>query len=297
MSTQTAKSPGPARTFTAIIPTSNRPELLLLAVDSVRKQTYSPVEIIVVDNDPDSSAEAAIQPVMEEDDRVRYLAASTVRGPSHARNAGAGQAKGEYLAFLDDDDLWRPKFLEHVDAQINRQPVQLVLAWFDRMQGERTTPGKGIQAGVSIRVLLTSGNPGITGSNIIIHRDLFETIGGFDEDLEYSEDRDFLIRLVSRGVAYGVVQDRDVIQRVHEGVRLSDLGDERRLIGATSFYRKHRSQMPLLTRASRIRDLHYTASHTRKGLLGSTYHGLMASLMGDRRLVKEAFLRLTGRSR
>lgn len=286
-----------SRTYSVVIPTSRRPELLLLAIDSVRKQTYSPIEIIVVDNDPDRSAEAVLRQVTQEDGRVRYLAASTIRGPSHARNVGVGQAKGEFIAFLDDDDLWRPEFLDHVDAEIQRQPLQLVLGWFDVLQGGRTGPGKGIQPGIPLSVLLRSGNQGITGSNIVIDRGLFDAIGGFDEELEYSEDRDFLIRLVARGDVYGVVRDRDVVHRVHDGTQLSDLGDERRLVSATRFYEKHRAQMPLLVRRLRIKDLHYTASHTRDALLARVYHGLVASLLGDRRPLKEVVLRLIGRTR
>ena len=67
------------RTFSAIIPTSARPELLLLAVESARQQTYAPLEIIVVDNDPTGSAQDVLKPLINEDERLRYLAAASVR--------------------------------------------------------------------------------------------------------------------------------------------------------------------------------------------------------------------------
>jgi glycosyltransferase involved in cell wall biosynthesis len=285
------------RTFSAIIPTNNRPEFLLLAVESARNQSHALDEIIVVDNDSRGLAKALLQPIMDKDDRVHCVTGWKVPGPSHARNVGARHAKGEYLAFLDDDDLWHPGFIEHVDAQINRNGVQFVLGWFELLEDEHLRPGKGIQLAVSIPLLLRSGNLGITGSNIVIHRDLFNAVDGFDEELEYSEDRDFLIRLVARGISYGVVQNRDVIHRVHPGARLSDLGNKSRLVGARRFYRKHRSQMSFTTRALRIRDLHYAASHIDTGLLRRAYHALMASLLGDRRPTKEVILCLTGRNR
>ena len=129
-----------SRTFTAIIPTSNRPELLLLAVNSARDQSHALIEIIVVDNDSKGSARTVLQPIMDEDDRVHYLVGSTVPGPSHARNVGANQAQGEYLAFLDDDDLWRPGFIERANAEIDRKKVEFVLGWFTLLEGERLRP-------------------------------------------------------------------------------------------------------------------------------------------------------------
>ena len=144
---------------------------------------------------------------------------------------------------------------------------------------------------------MRSGNPGITGSNIVIHRDLFNAVEGFDEELEYSEDRDFLIRLIARGISYGVVEDRDVVHRVHQGAHLSDLGGKRRLVGATRFYLNYRSQMSFATRALRIRELHYAASHTHSGLFSRAYHTLMATLLGDRRPAREVMLYLMGRNR
>lgn len=94
----------------AVIPTRNRPQLVKRAVQSVLAQTLKEIEVIVVIDGPDEPTSVALQEI--DDFRLRVIELSTSRGGSGARNAGVIEAKGEWIAFLDDDDQWLPQKLE-----------------------------------------------------------------------------------------------------------------------------------------------------------------------------------------
>lgn len=104
-----------------IIPSYNRPDAFVRrAIDSALRQTYENLEIVVVDdNPPGSAARAALQALLktyESDPRVRAVVNEKNLGGSEARNEGVRAARGEYLAFLDDDDEFRP---EKIEVQLN----------------------------------------------------------------------------------------------------------------------------------------------------------------------------------
>jgi glycosyltransferase involved in cell wall biosynthesis len=95
---------------TAVIPTRNRPELVMRAVHSVQAQRYAPLEIVVVIDGSDPATEAPLRALPDARLRVVVLPASV--GGSDARNTGVQHARGEWIAFLDDDDEWLPSKLE-----------------------------------------------------------------------------------------------------------------------------------------------------------------------------------------
>ncbi|MEW6186166.1 MAG: glycosyltransferase family A protein, partial [Thermodesulfobacteriota bacterium] len=91
-----------------IIPTYNRAEFVIQAVESVFKQTFADFELILVDDGSSDETRAALEPYS---DCITYLYQSN-RGVSSARNLGLKIAQGKWLAFLDSDDLWLPEKLE-----------------------------------------------------------------------------------------------------------------------------------------------------------------------------------------
>src|SRR5262245_42788481 len=90
--------------FSVVIPTYNRLEFLISAIESVERQTYKSFEIIVVD---DGSTDDTLAHLSALGDRVTLLRQMR-KGPGAARNMGARHASGAYVAFLDSDDLWLP---------------------------------------------------------------------------------------------------------------------------------------------------------------------------------------------
>lgn len=93
-----------------IVPTYNRREYLGECVDSVLKQTYNPVEVIVIDDGSTDGTDVFIQE--RYDKKVRYLPCRHSGLPAVARNAGLNEIRGEYVAFCDSDDFWAPSKLE-----------------------------------------------------------------------------------------------------------------------------------------------------------------------------------------
>jgi glycosyltransferase involved in cell wall biosynthesis len=97
-------------TVTVVIPTCNRPSLLVRALESVLCQTFQDFEVIVVIDGPDLKTIEALSQFA--DSRLRYVELSTRVGGSEARNIGAREARGRWIALLDDDDEWLPAKLE-----------------------------------------------------------------------------------------------------------------------------------------------------------------------------------------
>ena len=99
-----------------IIPTYKRPDKLDVAINSVLRQTYPNVEVIVVDdNDPDTEGRRLTEEKMSkfnDESRVKYIKHDHNKNGSAARNTGARASKGEYVAFLDDDDEYLPNKIE-----------------------------------------------------------------------------------------------------------------------------------------------------------------------------------------
>src|ERR1051325_1747163 len=111
-------------TFSVIIPTYNRSSYLKVTLESVWRQTLTDYEIIIVDDGSTDDTSAYLSQIGERVTVIRQLN----RGPGIARNRGAESARGEYLAFLDSDDLWFPWTLETVAQLITSHDRPALIA-------------------------------------------------------------------------------------------------------------------------------------------------------------------------
>ena len=179
-----------------VIPTRNRSALLRRALESVGAQTRPPKEIIVVD---DGSTDDTAQWINVDFPLVHYLR-QPHRGVAAARNNGIGAATGEWIAFLDSDDEWRPAKLERQLDATRAQP-RYGLCHTDEIwirRGRRVNAGKRhAKSGGSIfrRCLPLCV---ISPSSVLVRRSLLEEVGGFDETLPVCEDYDLWLRICSR---------------------------------------------------------------------------------------------------
>ena len=220
--------------ISCIIPTCNRGELLSQAIRSVLAQTREPAEILVVNN---GSEPVNLLPELAQ--RVAVYEIVRFAGAAQARNFGAVMAKGHYLAFLDDDDLWEVSYLAKVEQAIN-SGAKCTVARLDKLEGGKVLPFKNAHGKLSLNNLLVY-NPGITGSNLAIAKEAFLEVGGFDPKLPPSEDKGLLVELLKAGIAITPLPEAQAIVRVHDGIRLSDA--KRLAEGAFEFTRKYQSLM------------------------------------------------------
>jgi glycosyltransferase involved in cell wall biosynthesis len=208
-----------------IIPVYNCEEFIGEAIESALSQDYSHKEIIVVD---DGSQDGTVSEVRKFGDRVRLLQQKN-GGPAAARNQGARVAYGQYLAFLDGDDVWLPGKLSAQVQHITDNPdVGVVYGswceWYPTLDGGYPSAhsfatgfdSQSIDANHSgsIYPLLLLDSIVCTIS-VLMPRTLFERLGGFDQRLRRGEDYDFWIRL-SREVLVHKLSMVVALYRMHQ---------------------------------------------------------------------------------
>ena len=190
----TAESP----LVTVVTPAYNIAKYVGEAVDSVLRQTFHDFEYLVIDDGSDDNSIDVVKAHSGDDPRFR-LVAGEHRGLSAARNAGIREARGEYIAFLDGDDRWHPKFLERqlrliqslspdVGGVFCRSRLVLENGTLVFLQWQRA--GR-----YDFDDFLVAGNPARSGSSLLVRKSCFADVGGFDEELKTLEDLDMWLRI------------------------------------------------------------------------------------------------------
>ncbi|OGY46852.1 MAG: hypothetical protein A2840_02740 [Candidatus Buchananbacteria bacterium RIFCSPHIGHO2_01_FULL_47_11b] len=220
--------------ISCVIPTCNRNDLLAEAIRSVLQQTRKPNEIIVVNN----GSEDVVLPA-DMSGQVTVLTMMPFVGVAQARNFGAMNASGEFVAFLDDDDLWSKNYLENVEAAINRG-AQIIISRLDKYVAGQISAFKQAHGKITLDRLLVY-NPGITGSNTVIARELFFSLGGYDPKLPPSEDKSLILEAVRQNIAITTLPDNVSFVRFHNAGRLTN--DAKMAEGIYQFVRKYGSIM------------------------------------------------------
>lgn len=238
-------------TVSVVIPSYRRRDAVLRALQSVFAQTHRPTEIIVVD---DGSADGTVEMLRSLPSPLPLviLAHDRNKGGSAARNTGIAAAHGEWIAFLDSDDVWRPEKLERqLDALMRAGPTYgVAYCGIRRVDDDGRTIGvaRPTASGDLFDALLGRNVVGST-STVIVRRDLLEQVGGFDESLRSCQDWELWLRLakVSR---FAVVSDPLVDYTDAEAGRITT-NPRSRISGHMAVYRKHLRE-PLRThRAAR----------------------------------------------
>ncbi len=193
-----------------VIPTQNRPAAVERAVRSVAAQTHEDLEIVVVD---DGSATPLALSVR--DPRVSVYRLPCPGGVSAARNFGLARATGEWIAFLDDDDLWAPDKLELQLSALGAASADLsytgAIVISDR---GRVLAHRPVHAADHLRDDLACFNAIAGPSTVLMRRSLVESIGPFAEDLSIVADWDLWLRL-PRDVALAPVSRETVAFMEH----------------------------------------------------------------------------------
>ena len=184
-----------------IIPTYNRAELIRRAIDSVLAQSYKNWEIIVVDDNSQDNTAKVIQEIVDQGQLIQYHRHSTNLGGSAARNTGIKQAQGEYVAFLDSDDVWLRLKLELQLNAIPKQSDRLPVVSYTKFQKSSRVfyqpsvlPRRGKKDDETVADYFWLGGGEILTSTILVSRTLaLEHL--FQVGLPKHQDLDFVLRL------------------------------------------------------------------------------------------------------
>ncbi len=185
---------------TVITPAYNVARYIGETIDSVLRQTRGDFEYLVMDDGSTDDTVAVAQAHAGHDPRVRLIAGEH-QGVVRTRNSALLQARGKYIAFLDGDDRWHPRFLERHVALIESLPPDVGLVFCrSRTILENGAPIFFLwqRAGrYDFDDFLVMSNPARTGSSLLIRRTCFSEVGGFDESV-YVEDLEMWLRIAER---------------------------------------------------------------------------------------------------
>lgn len=224
--------------ITVVIPTTgSREAMLARAIGAVRAQSLPVSEVLVVVD----GAQTLTDRISSAHPEALVISTGQRLGASGARNCGAAHAGGEFLAFLDDDDAWKPTYLEAVFAHGDNFDVALTA--FEKHRPQDIAPEKIPPEELRAEHFLVR-NPGLRGSNLVITRRAFDVVGGFDETFLAFNDMDFGVRLSDSGPwRYRRVVEHLVEFHSHRGPRLSTAGGHANREGLASFWRRYRARM------------------------------------------------------
>jgi len=203
-----------------VIPVFNAERHVVATIASALASELADLEVLAVDDGSTDASAAQVASIS--DPRVRLIREAASGGPSRPRNVGIAHARAPYVAFLDADDLLKPRKLSEAVAALDAQPqAGIAFADFERIDidgkligastladypvflGLRSEPLGGqwrvIRQPDFARGLLEENFIGTSGA--VVRRSFLERIGGFDEGLKYSEDRDLWFRLAHTGDA------------------------------------------------------------------------------------------------
>jgi Glycosyltransferases, probably involved in cell wall biogenesis len=235
-------TPAAGARVTVIIPCYNHGRFLTDAIDSVLRQTWPDLELIVVDDGSTDDTAAVVGRVT--DARVRLLRTAH-RGVSAARNAGLEEARGELIAFLDADDIWEPTKLERQVALMDAEPdVALVFTDLRRYSADGRVEERQFNfvpqlAGIPSRPAGAGGGRVVVGDPFIelgtlaqlpawIQTNLVRASAvrdlRFREELRLAEDLHYIMRCYTRGLA-AYIDEPLVHVRRHEGNSYRGHGD------------------------------------------------------------------------
>lgn len=204
----------PDQLVSVIIPTCDRPTLVTRALRSVVSQTHRALEIVVVDDC--SAAPLALPAELASDPRVHTVRLGGRVGAGEARNTGVRASGGDLIAFLDDDDEWRPTKIERQLAVLasHGEGVAAVETGYDLWDGSRLVLRYVPQPDRDLRTALLA-KPYLQPSTVLLRRSVFEELGGFERGLLRVEDWDLWVRLAD---SYEAVALAEVLvdRRAHD---------------------------------------------------------------------------------
>jgi glycosyltransferase involved in cell wall biosynthesis len=204
---------GRHRLVSIIMPTFNRLQYLPDSVASIFAQTSQDWELLIADDGSDAETKAYLQR-LNDPPRVKLIHLPHTGKPAVARNFALREARGEYVAFMDSDDVWMPQKLEiqiaslrtHTNCEWSQTKFVLVDV------GKRSTREMPVVNGWILGTLLSTATV-IALPSVIVSRALLDRVGGFDEDLIMCEDYDLWLRLAAHSEVDAIDEPLTIVRR------------------------------------------------------------------------------------
>lgn len=243
--------------ISVVIPTYNRAHLLTCAARSVLAQTYAHLEVLIVDDYSQDNTNRVVDELG--DSRINYVRHDENRGGSAARNTGIRAARGEYIAFLDSDDVWRhDKLQKQIDvlrsADENTGAVYSAFVVVDDKQQVRSRfepQHKG-----DLLSLLVRRNCIGTTSTVLVRRSCFEKVGTFDENLRSCQDWDMWIR-IAKCYRFDYAPETLVMYAANSEPNRISANVSAILDGHDALFKKHTAEMAQMSDSERADLLVY----------------------------------------
>jgi glycosyltransferase involved in cell wall biosynthesis len=240
----------PRPLVSVILPTRDRLELLRGAVASVRAQSEQRFELIVVDDLSTDGTQAYLARLAAEDGRIRVVRNAVAAGGGGARNEGIKLSRGQWVAFIDDDDEWMPNKLEQQLRTLRSNTTAVACSCsFVVRSGSGASRVFVARANTTVQELLVYNWLG-GASGCLCASEALSDIGGFDAKLKAAQDLDLWVRLRQRGDVV-VCAEALVLHQAHAGPRITT-NVRSQYMGARRFYLKHRDLMSAATRRHRM---------------------------------------------
>jgi glycosyltransferase involved in cell wall biosynthesis len=202
--------------ISVIVPAYNAEATLLETIDSILQQTFFDFELLVIDDGSTDGTLARVRSVR--DPRVRSFTCPN-GGLAVSRNRGIEWSVGEFLAFIDADDMWTPDKLERqLDALRRRPSAALAYSWTAFIDSDGRllfVKEPSWFEGDVCTDLLRNCNFVASGSNLLVRRSCAVAVGGFDATLEAAHDWDFCLRIAARW-PFAVVPRYQILYRISE---------------------------------------------------------------------------------
>lgn len=197
----------PKPLISVIVPVFNGEKYIKETLQTILSQDYQEKEIIVVDDGSTDGSQEIIRSFAE----IKYIFQDN-SGVPVARNRGIQEAVGEFIAFSDQDDLWKPyKLTEQIKYLMENPNTEFVISM------RKTVLEKGISPPSWLKKeLLDSENIDHSPSSLLAKKSLFDKIGTFNSDLENASDVDWFFRARDAGIQKGVIQKVHYLKRIHE---------------------------------------------------------------------------------
>jgi glycosyltransferase involved in cell wall biosynthesis len=240
--TDSKKSDSESEMVSVVLPTYDRPGFLKQAISSVVKQTYDAVELIVVDDHSPEPASTVVQQFNDTAIDIRYIRHSENRGANTARNTAIKASNGEYIAFLDDDDQWKPTKIEKQveafqDAGNDVGVVYTGMKCVDSNMGHTFTRVSKLQDDATKDIFL--GVPLNPFSCVMVRSDIIQKAGLLDVEMPSWQDREWYVRL-SQHCQFEVIHEPLVIRELGDHEQIGDDFESKRDISYPLFLSKHR---------------------------------------------------------